>query len=93
MTRFLFYGILTALTAVAQTPKPGGGGTPSPTPTSPTVNPSRTTTPQTQTQDPNLSSRTIFISGKVVMEDGTPPPEAVLIERSCGSMRAFVCRS
>ena len=91
MTRFLLYGILTALTAVAQTPKPGGGGTP--TPTSPTVSPSRTTIPQTQTQDPNLTSRTIFITGKVVMDDGTPPPEAVLIERICGSTRRAETRT
>lgn len=27
--------------------------------------------------------RMIFLSGKVVMEDGTPPPEQVLIERVC----------
>ena len=28
--------------------------------------------------------RPIFLSGKVVMDDGTPPPESVVIERVCG---------
>ena len=28
--------------------------------------------------------RPIFLSGKVMMDDGTPPPEAVVIERVCG---------
>ncbi len=28
-----------------------------------------------------------FLSGKVVMEDGTAPPESVVIERTCGPLR------
>ena len=31
-----------------------------------------------------MQSRPVFLSGKVVMEDGTPPPDAVTIERVCG---------
>ncbi len=38
-------------------------------------------------------TRTIFISGKVVMEDGTAPPEAVVIERLCGSTRRAETRT
>ncbi|MEJ7605891.1 MAG: tetratricopeptide repeat protein [Bryobacteraceae bacterium] len=30
-----------------------------------------------------MQNRPIYISGKVVMEDGTPPPESVVIERVC----------
>ena len=26
----------------------------------------------------------LWVSGKVVLEDGTPPPESVTIERTCG---------
>ena len=52
-----------------------------PSPTSPS-NPNNT-----NNNDPfrtmNETNRTIFLSGKVVMEDGTPPPEQVLIERVC----------
>ncbi len=30
--------------------------------------------------------RAIFISGKVMLEDGTPPPDGVVIERVCGGL-------
>ena len=86
MTRFAFFGLLTVALALAQTatpPKGTGGSTPAPTPSIPR---SPTTTLPTQSGDPNLS-RTIFITGKVVMQDGTPPPESVVIERLCGSYR------
>lgn len=32
---------------------------------------------------PEMQNRPIFISGKVMMEDGTPPPDSVTIERVC----------
>ncbi|HKR32697.1 MAG TPA: hypothetical protein VJT08_19615, partial [Terriglobales bacterium] len=35
--------------------------------------------PSTQTQ-----RQVLYISGAVVMQDGTPPPEPVAIERVCG---------
>ena len=35
----------------------------------------------------DLGSRGIYLSGKVQMEDGAPPPEQVLIERVCGGER------
>jgi hypothetical protein len=51
--------------------------------------PNRTTTTQpgnTQQQQPyDLGQRPVFLSGKVTLDDGTPPPEPVVIERVCGS--------
>jgi tetratricopeptide (TPR) repeat protein len=32
-----------------------------------------------------MQNRPVFLSGKVVMDDGTPPPESVVIERVCGA--------
>jgi tetratricopeptide (TPR) repeat protein len=53
---------------------------------SPTNVPNRTPTqPNTQQQQqPYEMPRPIFLSGKVVLDDGTPPPESVVIERVCG---------
>lgn len=54
-----------------------------PTTTSPT-----TTQPNTTTQ-PDLQ-RPMYLSGKVVMNDGTPPPESVTIQLACtGSPRSI----
>ena len=96
MTRLLFCGLLTALAAVGQTgttmPK-GGVSTPTPTPTTGTTTTTRPSTSPTQTSDQNQFSRTVFISGKVVLEDGTPPPEPVLIERVCGPVRRAETRT
>src|SRR5687767_9674838 len=33
-----------------------------------------------------MQNRPVFLSGKVVMDDGTPPPDSVVIERVCGSV-------
>ncbi|MBI3679597.1 MAG: tetratricopeptide repeat protein [Acidobacteria bacterium] len=41
------------------------------------------TTPQQQQPFPTDMQRPIFLSGKVVLDDGTPPPEPVVIERIC----------
>jgi tetratricopeptide (TPR) repeat protein len=38
---------------------------------------------QGQTQRFPDINRPIFLSGRVVLEDGTPPPEQVLVQRSC----------
>jgi tetratricopeptide (TPR) repeat protein len=35
---------------------------------------------------PEMQNRPVFLSGKVVMDDGTPPPDSVVIERVCGSI-------
>ena len=73
------------------TPPPGNTGTP--------TTPGRTTTPGTMDptrQNPNdrmnrfpEQPRPIFLSGKVMLDDGTPPPDSVVIERVCnGNPRA-----
>ena len=38
-----------------------------------------------RTQLPDMQ-RPIFLSGKVMLEDGTPPPESVVIERVCNNV-------
>src|ERR1051325_9375457 len=65
--------------------KPGGGGTGTGLPGRGTQNPFPTDPRQTQQQQPSLDSMTrpIFLSGKVMLDDGTPPPEPVVIERVC----------
>ncbi len=70
---------------------PAGGGsstTGSPTTTAPS--PGRTPTiPNTPTQPTNpqqgVPPQPIFLSGRVLLEDGTPPPETVTMESVCGS--------
>ncbi|MGH9675261.1 MAG: tetratricopeptide repeat protein, partial [Bryobacteraceae bacterium] len=79
----------------APSPAPGPAPSPSPTPgpsiPSPTT-PGQTRPGQQQPQDPFGRSpfpemeRPIFLSGKVVMDDGTAPPETVVIERVCNGM-------
>jgi len=59
----------------------GGGGVVGSRPT-----PSTTTAPNPNTQPtstPDIQNRSIFLSGRVQMDDGTPPPEPVVIERIC----------
>lgn len=67
------------------TPGAGGGGnttSPFPTRTQPGQN------PNDRMQFPDMGPRPIFISGKVMMDDGTAPSEQVVIERVCnGSPR------
>jgi tetratricopeptide (TPR) repeat protein len=49
--------------------------------------------PSQQTMDPKsrfpeMQRQNIFLSGKVILDDGTPPPEPLLIERVCnGAVR------
>jgi len=73
-----------------------GGRTPSPSiPTIPTI-PTQPTTPTDRTRQPDfgtpqertpsLEPRPIFLSGKVMMDDGTPPPESLVIERVCNGV-------
>lgn len=66
---------------------PGGGTT---TPTSPT-RPTMPTTPNTpnqqdRTRQPPIGDfqRPLYLAGKVMMDDGTPPPETAVIELVCG---------
>lgn len=73
-----------------QAPQPAPTPTPSPdpggrTPTIPTPmprEPQREPDWRQQQPIPEMQ-RPIFLSGRVVLEDGTPPPEPVVIERIC----------
>jgi Flp pilus assembly protein TadD len=60
----------------------GGGGVvgPQPQPGGRPTQPGRQ--PQDQMNFPEMQ-RMIYLTGKVVMDDGSPPPESVLIERVC----------
>ncbi len=79
----------------ATSPGPGAGATNPTNPggfggTNPT-NPGRTTLPGQDPMDRNRfpdmqQNRPIFLSGKVVLEDGTPPPDSVTIERVCNGV-------
>lgn len=76
----LLLGIFLAATAPAQTTKnPIGSPTTSPTtPTQP--GPNTGTLPM-----PQDVPRPVYLSGKVVLEDGTPPPDLVTMQMQCGS--------
>ena len=73
--------------APAPTPSPEPGGrtptipTPTPLPTPPRE-PQREPDWRQQQPFPEMQ-RPIFLSGRVMMEDGAPPPEPVVIERIC----------
>ena len=64
---------------------PGGGGNGRNTPTIP-GQPGQQDDPfgRNQNRFPEMGPRPIFISGKVMMDDGGPPQEPVTIERICG---------
>ncbi|HEX8985303.1 MAG TPA: tetratricopeptide repeat protein [Bryobacteraceae bacterium] len=65
---------------------PGNTGNTGNTGSTTTPNVPGTPTRPGQERQPQFESmqRTYFVSGKVLMEDGTPPPETVVIERTCG---------
>jgi tetratricopeptide (TPR) repeat protein len=72
----------------------GGGGFPSNTPGNvpgntgrfPGDNRNQTPFPDQNRQQFPEMQRPIFLSGKVTMEDGSPPPESVVIERVCNGI-------
>jgi len=76
---------------------PGGAGPTNPTnpgigntnPANPGRNPFPGQDPNDRNRFPDMQqNRPIFLSGKVVLEDGTPPPDSVTIERICnGTVR------
>lgn len=75
---------------------PGPTGPGATGPGGPTGPGGRTTTPGNQnpfpsTNDrqnpfPEMQQRPIFLSGKVLLDDGTPPPESLVIERVCNGV-------
>ncbi len=66
---------------------PIGAGTPPGTPTTPTTNTPTTNTPTNTTPNsfPGMS-RPIYVSGRVMTEDGTPPTGSVSIVRICNGV-------
>lgn len=68
-----------------------GGATPITTPP-PTTRLPTTTQPQNQTQTQTMPDiqRPVYISGKVTLDDGTPPPEPLNMELSCGGNRRTI---
>ena len=86
--------------ASAQNPRPGNSGPTTPTSPSPTgpggtrgtpspnipgTIPGQPRQPTQQLPYPEMN-RPIFLSGKVVMDDGTPPPDSVAIDRVCNGI-------
>lgn len=91
----LFTGAVLALVLSMQpvmSQHPGGGaGAPGTAPGATTGRIPSTTTPGRTPTNPSIDlNRGIFLSGKVMMDDGTAPPEPVRIERICsgGAPRA-----
>src|SRR5262245_15330432 len=64
---------------------PGNPGTRPNSPNIPGTIPGQPQTPGQQLPYPDMN-RPIFLSGKVVMDDGTKPPEPVAIERVCNGI-------
>lgn len=63
--------------------RPGAGSIPSPTVR--TTTPTPTSRPGQQQPQGQPGGRILFLSGKVMLDDGTAPPETVVIERVCGA--------
>lgn len=86
-------GLAMCVSAFAQAgggrPPAGGGNTGGPTgPTNPTNTRTPTTSPfpgNNPNQMPEPLERPIFLSGKVMMDDGTPPPDRVTIQLVCSA--------
>jgi len=67
---------------------PTGSAPPTGTPTGPTTTrpPTTTTNPTQPGNTQNLPQTPIFISGRVMLEDGSAPTESVVIERVCSGV-------
>jgi len=84
LSRAALLALCAAISPAAHGQHPGGGGgigtgsRSNPT----TSNPSPSYTPSSLG---DLGTRGIYLSGKVQMEDGSAPPEPVLLERRCGA--------
>jgi tetratricopeptide (TPR) repeat protein len=77
-------------TTTPTTPTPGPS-TPTPTPTRPPFPTPTPTDTQPSTNSPTdgfpqETVRPVYLSGRVVLEDGTPPPDFVTIVRSCNGV-------
>ena len=65
---------------------PGTGTTPSPTTTTTTPTLPTTTTPTTPQNTSPPGGRPMYVAGRVIMDDGTPPPTSVSIVRVCSGV-------
>ncbi|HWB86373.1 MAG TPA: tetratricopeptide repeat protein [Bryobacteraceae bacterium] len=59
-----------------------GGGTPRPTSPTPTPQPNTNNNQTLPAEQPQI----IFLTGRVMLEDGTPPPQSVVIQRVCNGV-------
>src|SRR5882724_6560187 len=78
--------VLALITSAFGQTKPPAPVTPTPTPTSPTrpTNPFPSTTNNPNTMpDVNAIQRPILLIGKVLMDDGQPPPDSVTVQLVC----------
>ena len=86
-------GLVLSLSLFAQTPRPpapgpggpGTGGTPTPSVPGRPGTTSPFPSPTTTTPYPEMP-RPLFLAGKVMMDDGTPPPESVVIQLACNAL-------
>src|SRR5271165_1621462 len=84
------------LLAQATGSKPGGGtagsagGVPGNAPLGRTTTPTQPSTTQQPGSGQLDLQRPIYLSGKVTLDDGTPPPEPVNLELVCGGARRIV---
>ena len=65
----------------------GGGGTPTRPPSTPVAPTPTPSTPSVPVQPPSEVRRPVFFSGRVVVDDGTPPPDYATIEMVCNGLR------
>jgi tetratricopeptide (TPR) repeat protein len=81
----IVFGLTINSFAQTKPPAPAPGG--APTPTVPTRPPSNFPTTNTNTNpnmpDPNAIQRPILLIGKVLMDDGQPPPDSVTVQLVC----------
>src|SRR5262249_1979557 len=87
-------GLALGMSMFAQAPRPPapgtggpGGGSPTPTPSVPgrPTTPSPFPSPTTTTPYPDMP-RPLFLGGKVLMDDGTPPLDSVIIQLACNAI-------
>ena len=85
-------GLTVSAALFGQTPDtpPSGSRVPPSVPTNPTPTPGMTTRqpgnlPNQNTQQPEFMQRPVYVSGKVTLDDGTPPPESVVMQMVCNA--------
>lgn len=92
-TLIAFVAVVALAQQQSQQPSPSPSPSPSPGSIPPSQGPGtpgrqpsptdRQTSPTERTPFPSDMPRPVFLQGKVMMDDGTPPPDQVVIERVC----------